>query len=40
MKLASAPIGSCSTAAVAFSRSRIVFTQKSKDAPVRSSLLT
>src|SRR5665811_154318 len=40
MKLASAPIGSWMTSGLAFIRSWIVFTQKSNDAPVRSSLLT
>ena len=40
MKSASAPIGSCSTSGLAFSRSTIMSTQRKKSAPVRSSLLT
>ena len=36
----SAPIGTCSTSGVQFSRSLMLSTQKKKSAPVRSSLLT
>ena len=40
MKSPSAPIGSCITSGVEFSRSTIMSTQRQKSAPVRSSLLT
>jgi len=39
-KSLSTPIGNCTTAGVASSRSRIISTQRSKSAPIRSILFT